>query len=123
MERKINAFIKRNQIKMTYASLPFVFFGFLGHRLYLHLADGFILHQMCLAAFLFVSLLCGLPIVFRAFLSLRYRIISIELLVTLAVLGAMLIGELEECALVTFLFQFGNDLELRTMKKTKSAIK
>src|SRR5699024_2135216 len=49
--------------------------------------------------------------------------ISIDVLVTIAVIGALLIQNYEESAIVTFLFLFGSYLEQRTLKRTRSAIK
>ena len=46
-------------------------------------------------------------IAMRAITSLRNRYVSIELLVTIAALGALLIGEYWEAAAVTFMFVFG----------------
>jgi len=45
------------------------------------------------------------------------------LLVTLAILGAFVIQEFEESAIVAFLFLFGAYLEQKTLAKTRSAIK
>ncbi|OUZ19289.1 copper-translocating P-type ATPase [Enterococcus cecorum] len=45
------------------------------------------------------------------------------MLVTIAVIGAFLIRNYEESAIVTFLFLFGAYLEQRTLNKTRSAIK
>ena len=45
------------------------------------------------------------------------------MLVTLAILGAFVIQEFEESAIVAFLFLFGAYLEQRTLAKTRSAIK
>src|SRR5699024_128669 len=47
----------------------------------------------------------------------------IDLLVTIAVVGAFFIRNFEESAIVTFLFLFGAFLEERTLNKTRSAIK
>ena len=49
--------------------------------------------------------------------------VSIDLLVTIAILGAFAIGEFEESAVVAFLFLFGALLEQRTLAKTRSAIR
>ena len=49
--------------------------------------------------------------------------VSIDVLVTIAVIGAFLIQNYEESAIVTFLFLFGSYLEQRTLNKTRSAIK
>ncbi len=63
------------------------------------------------------------PIAIQAFQSLRFKVVSIDVLVTIAVLGAFFIKEVEESAIVTFLFLFGAYLEQRTLNKTRSAIK
>ena len=65
----------------------------------------------------------GSPILFRAVQGLRFKTVGIECLVSIAVIGACLIGEFSEAAIVTFLFQFGSYLEQKTMTKTRSAIK
>ncbi|WP_230678545.1 heavy metal translocating P-type ATPase [Lacticaseibacillus zhaodongensis] len=64
-----------------------------------------------------------IPIAIRAWSALKMKTISIELLVTIACIGALGIGEPEEAAIVTFLFLFGNVLEARTLAKTRSAVK
>src|SRR5690625_4971262 len=58
----------------------------------------------------------------RAFRSLGRRQISIELLVTIAAVGALFIGEYWEAAAVTFLFTFGAYLEARTLQSTRRAL-
>lgn len=65
----------------------------------------------------------GYPIALDAVRAIRYRIIGIDALVTLAVTGAILIGEYWEAAAVTFLFMLGNYLESRALEKTRSAIR
>lgn len=74
-------------------------------------------------ALLAASLLGVLPIAIQAWQSLRVKVVSIDVLVTIAVLGALAIWELEESAIVTFLFLFGAFLEQRTLNKTRSAIR
>ena len=69
------------------------------------------------------SVIGGLPIAIQAYQSLRVKVVSIDVLVTIAVIGAFLIREYEESAIVTFLFLFGAYLEHRTLNKTRSAIK
>lgn len=69
------------------------------------------------------SLVGGLPIAVQAVQSLRVRVVSIDLLVTMAILGAFAIREFEESAVVAFLFLFGAYLEQKTLAKTRSAIK
>ncbi|MFT9004751.1 MAG: heavy metal translocating P-type ATPase [Liquorilactobacillus hordei] len=70
-----------------------------------------------------VSILGGTPIAIRAFEALRYKVISIELLVISAALGALIIGEFDEAAIVVWLFNLGNILETITLKKTRSAVR
>ena len=69
------------------------------------------------------SLVGGFPILVQAYQALRVKVISIDLLVTLAILGAFVINEFVESAIVAFLFLFGAYLEQRTLAKTRSAIK
>lgn len=69
------------------------------------------------------SILGALPIIIQAYQSLRVKVVSIDVLVTIAVTGAFLIQNFEEAAIVTFLFLFGAYLEQRTLNKTRSAIK
>lgn len=68
------------------------------------------------------SIIGFLPIAIQAYQALRVKVVSIELLVTIAVLGAFVIGEYNESAIVTFLFLFGALLEQKTLEKTRSAI-
>ncbi|MDR7869373.1 MAG: heavy metal translocating P-type ATPase [Tissierellaceae bacterium] len=69
------------------------------------------------------SILGAAPIVIQAYQALRVKVVSIDVLVTIAVLGAFLIQNFEESAIVTFLFLFGAYLEQRTLNQTRSAIK
>jgi Zn2+/Cd2+-exporting ATPase len=64
----------------------------------------------------------GADIAVRAFNALRNRHISIELLVTIATVGALIIGEVWEAAAVTFLFMMGAHLEARTLSRTRKVI-
>ena len=72
---------------------------------------------------LVASLIGGFPIAASAWQALKVKVISIDLLVTLAILGAFVIKEFEESAIVAFLFLFGAYLEQKTLAKTRSAIK
>ncbi|WP_226036898.1 heavy metal translocating P-type ATPase [Aquibacillus saliphilus] len=69
------------------------------------------------------TIIASVPIFIKAFQALRMRVFSIELLVTIAVIGALFIGEYVEPAVVTFLFLFGAYLEARTLEKTRSSLK
>ncbi|NMA15273.1 MAG: HAD-IC family P-type ATPase, partial [Clostridia bacterium] len=74
-------------------------------------------------SFAIASILGVFPIAIQAYQSLKVKVVSIDVLVTIAVIGAFLINNLEESAIVTFLFLFGAFLEQRTLNKTRSAIK
>lgn len=69
------------------------------------------------------AFISGYPIALNAVRALKYKILGIDALVTLAVIGAIFIGEYFEAAAVTFLFMLGNYLEAKTLEKTRSAIK
>lgn len=72
--------------------------------------------------FLLATLIAGGEIAARAWGDLRLRVISIEMLVTIAAIGALIIGEVWEAAAVTFLFALGGYLEARTLGSTRKAI-
>jgi len=74
-------------------------------------------------ALMVASVVGVLPIAIQAYQALRVKVVSIDVLVTIAVIGAFLIQNFEESAIVTFLFLFGGYLEQRTLNKTRSAIK
>ena len=69
------------------------------------------------------SVIGAAPIAIQAYQALRVKVVSIDVLVTIAVTGAFIIRNFEESAVVTFLFLFGAYLEQRTLNKTRSAIK
>ena len=50
-----------------------------------------------------VAVIGGVPIIIGAWKALRYRIISIELLVSTAVIGAVILGEFTAAGIVTWL--------------------
>lgn len=105
---------KKNQI--TIISGLLILFGFFSH---------FILNNLFLSEWsLIIASIFGVaPIAIQAFQALKVRVISIDILVTIAVIGAFLIQNYEESAIVTFLFLFGHFLEQRTLNQTRSAIK
>ncbi|MBA5813375.1 cadmium-translocating P-type ATPase [Leuconostoc lactis] len=79
--------------------------------------------QLFNIAMLTVDVLGGIPIVLRAVSALRYKIISIELLVSIAVISAIVISEFSEAGIVIWLFTIGDVLEAMTLAKTRNAIK
>ena len=75
------------------------------------------------AALIAASVIAGAPIAKRAMAALRYRTFSIDLLVTIAVIGALIIGEYVESGVVAFLFLFGAWLEQRSLERTRTSIR
>ena len=113
---KLNAWIKRFLIPILWGA---------GILIALAVAFSHIFGIKIVADVCFVAafVLSGVPILLRAIQALRFKTVSIELLVSIAAIGACVIGEFNESAIVTFLFQFGSFLEQKTMKKTRSAIR
>jgi Cd2+/Zn2+-exporting ATPase len=64
----------------------------------------------------------GYDIAKTAYHEVTNRTLGIKTLVTLAAIGAIIIGEYWEAAAVVFLFSLGSYLEGRTMRKTRSAL-
>ncbi len=73
-------------------------------------------------AFIAASVIGVLPILIQAVQALRVRVLSIDVLVSIAVFGAFLIGSWDESAIVTFLFLVGGQIERYTLNQTRSAI-
>lgn len=113
---KLNVWISKHQNKIT--ALIAIFIA-------LSLVSSFLLKlEMVATIFMIVaSILGAIPVALHAISALQNKVISIELLVTIAVIGAFIIGEYEESAVVTFLFLFGNYLEQKTLEKTRSSVK
>ncbi len=105
---------KKNQIMLVSAIL--IAIGFTSEL-------GFKSEVVAIWSLAIASILGVAPIAIQAYQALKVKVVSIDVLVTIAVIGAFLIKNLEESAIVTFLFLFGSFLELRTLNKTRSAIK
>lgn len=105
---------KKNHITLISAIL--IVLGFFGR---FGLGNIVLFHWSLIIA----SILGIAPIAIQAYQALKVRVVSIDVLVTIAVVGAVLIKNYEESAIVTFLFLFGAYLEQRTLNKTRSAIK
>lgn len=113
---KLNAWIKRFSIPLLWGAGILIALAIAFSRIF-----GIkIVADVC---FIAAFVLSGVPILLRAIQALRFKTVSIELLVSIAAMGACVIGEFNESAIVTFLFQFGSFLEQKTMKKTRSAIR
>src|SRR5690625_4864663 len=105
---------KRNAI--TFMSAILIILGFFGK----FALDNLVLFNWSL---IIASIIGVAPIAIQAYEALKVKVVSIDVLVTIAVIGAFLIRNFEESAIVTFLCLFGSYLEQRTLKKTRSAIK
>ncbi len=68
------------------------------------------------------AVVAGTPILIKAVHALRARVVGIDLLVAVASVGAVAIGEYWEAAAVTFLFAIGHALEAATLTRTRSAL-
>ena len=68
------------------------------------------------------AVVAGLPIARAAVSALMIRVIGIDLLVTVAATGAIVIANYWEAAAVTFLFAVGHALEVATLTKTRAAL-
>ena len=68
------------------------------------------------------AVVAGTGIVVTAVHALGVRVIGIDLLVSVAAIGAVIIGQYWEAAAVTFLFAIGHALEARTLSRTRSAL-
>ena len=81
-------------------------------------------HVFTLANLLMLAaaVVAGYGIVVNAVRALLTKMISIDLLVSVAAIGATIIGNFWEAAAVTFLFSVGHALEAATMNKTRSAL-
>jgi Cd2+/Zn2+-exporting ATPase len=108
--------ILRNKNRITLISGLLISFGFLSRWVMGDL-------ELFERALIMASILGVAPIAIQAYQALRVKVVSIDVLVTIAVMGAFLIRNYEEAAIVTFLFLFGAFLEQRTLNKTRSAIK
>ena len=73
-------------------------------------------------ALIAAAVVAGGPIALKAARALRARTIGIDLLVSIAAVGAIFVGEYFEAAAVTFLFAIGHALEAATLDKTRSAL-
>lgn len=74
-------------------------------------------------SFLIAGIIGIVPILLQAISALQVKVVSIDVLVSIAAIGALFIQNYEESAIVTFLFLFGAWLEEKTLNYTRSSIK
>ncbi|MGI6577393.1 MAG: heavy metal translocating P-type ATPase [Eubacteriales bacterium] len=109
-------YILRNKNKIAFIAGILIGIGFLSNWIF----DNMSVFKWSL---IIASIMGVAPITIQAYQALRVKVVSIDVLVTIAVVGAFIIRNYEEAAIVTFLFLLGAYLEQRTLNKTRSAIK
>ena len=116
MMQKFIQWILKHKNQIMVIQLIFIVLGF-GAR--------FTIHSMTLfnLSLIFASIIGILPIFFQAYSALKVKVVSIDVLVSIAALAAFFIQNFEEAAIVTFLFLFGSWLEAKTLDYTRSSIK
>ena len=111
----MTTFIFKNENKITLISFVLIVIG---------LALRFIdMSQLGNNALILATIIAMCPIGIKAYQAIKMKLFSIEMLVSIAVIGALFIGEYVEASVVTFLFLFGSYLEARTLERTRSSIK
>lgn len=113
---KLQALLKKYSNQLTGLSALLILIAYSGK----YLLNSYFLWAFALLLATFIGLV---PIAFQAVQALKFKQVSIELLVSIAVIAALFIQEYEESAIVTFLFAFGAFLEKKTLEKTCSSIK
>lgn len=81
-------------------------------------AESLIADALMIAA----AVVAGWNIAISAIQALRIKMVSIDLLVVVAAIGALFINNYWESAAVTFLFALGKTLEKATMNRTRKAL-
>jgi len=84
-----------------------------------HASAAFTLGDVFMIA---AAVVAGYGIVVKAVRALIAKVVGIDLLVSVAAIGAVIIGNFWEAAAVTFLFAIGHALEAATLNKTRSAL-
>lgn len=112
----MQGFILRKKNEIMLINVVLIIIGFFGK----FALDNITLFNWSL---IIASIIGIAPIAIQAYQALRVKVVSIDVLVTIAVVGALLIRNYEESAIVSFLFLFGAYLEQGTLNKTRSAIK
>lgn len=125
-------FVLKNKNLISIISLILIVIAFTGHYGFhtnemiifeIKVFDKIIQTTFSDLPLIIASIIGVLPISIQAYQALKVKVVSIDVLVTIAVIGAFFIRNYEESAIVTFLFLFGAYLEQRTLNKTRSAIK
>src|SRR5699024_3149930 len=108
-EQKLRLFTK------PIISAIFIILGLLMSITSLPIGFSYILYTIAI-------LVSGMKVFKSAFYSLKFNSLDMNVLMTVAVIGAMLIGELFEGAIVIFLFTIGTLLQTISIDKTRNSI-
>lgn len=79
--------------------------------------------NLIITLYIMTAVIGGYHAAKSGFYGLRSLSFDMNFLMTVAIIGAALIGEWEEGATVAFLFSFGNTLQTYTMDKTRQSIR
>ncbi len=114
--QSITQYYRKHRKAIVTATSGFLYGGgwSLGHLTGLDTASAAIL--------VLATIVGGYDIAKTAYHEVTNRTLGIKTLVTLAAIGAIVIGEYWEAAAVVFLFSLGSYLEGRTMRKTRTAL-
>jgi len=80
-------------------------------------------HGVAVVAFVIAIVAGGSVTVRRAWTSLRVVRLDMNVLMSLAVVGAMALGDFAEAATIIFLFAFGQLLESRALERTRRSVR
>ncbi|ATP42066.1 heavy metal translocating P-type ATPase [Solibacillus sp. R5-41] len=116
--KKVNSipFYKRKENLLAAFSLIFVFFGLIAS---FTKGEG---HLIANSLFAIAIVVGGLPIFKTGIKNLRNLEFDMKTLMTIAIIGAAIIGEWQEAAIVVFLFAVSEALEAYSMNKARQSI-
>ena len=109
-------FYKRKENQLAFLSLLFVIVGFISS---LSLGEGQIYVTLLFASAILIG---GYPIFLTGIRNLLRFEFDMKTLITIAIIGASIIGEWQEAAIVVFLFAISEALEAYSMNKARQSI-
>jgi Cd2+/Zn2+-exporting ATPase len=118
--------IANQRLVLTVVSAVFIFCGFFislfnfSIPVFAYRLSSFSLVNICYLIAIFFG---GYYAARSAFYTILAKSTDMNVLMTIAVMGAVAIGEIEEGAIVSFLFSLGNLLQSYTLDKTRNAIR
>lgn len=113
--REITFWDRRGRLILTVVAGLFTAAGIIHSRI--HVPDA-----LTVPLYLIAMISAGYPVAWKGMLAVRNRSLDMNFLMTVAVVGAALIGEWDEGAMVVFLFALANLLEGYSMDRARQAI-